>query len=77
MPNGEANVTGNIFELPQADRHSAGIYRCAADNRVGVADTRDTFVNVLCKFELALGSDDRLNFCIHPQLHQRLKLNGR
>ena len=50
MPNGEANVTGNVFEILHADRHSAGHYRCSADNRVGAADTRDIFVNVLCKF---------------------------
>lgn len=49
MPNGEANVTGNVFEILHADRHSAGHYRCSADNRVGAADTRDIFVNVLCK----------------------------
>ncbi|CRK87748.1 CLUMA_CG001542, isoform A [Clunio marinus] len=34
MPNSEANVTGNIFEIVHADRHSAGHYRCSADNRV-------------------------------------------
>jgi hypothetical protein len=49
MPNGEANVTGNVFEILHADRHSAGHYRCSADNRVGTADTREIFVNVLCK----------------------------
>lgn len=49
MPNGEANVTGNVFEILHADRHSAGHYRCSADNRVGAADTREMFVNVLCK----------------------------
>lgn len=49
MPNGEANVTRDVFEIPHADRHSAGHYRCAADNRVGAADTREIFVNVLCK----------------------------
>lgn len=49
MPNGEANVTGNTFEILHADRHSAGHYRCSADNRVGAADTREIFVNVLCK----------------------------
>lgn len=49
MPNGEANVTGNVFEILHADRHSAGHYRCSADNRVGAPDTRDIFVNVLCK----------------------------
>ncbi|XP_070504142.1 lachesin-like [Chironomus tepperi] len=47
MPNGEANVTGNTFEIPHADRHSAGHYRCSADNRVGAADMREIFVNVL------------------------------
>lgn len=50
MPNGEANVTGNIFEIPHADRHSAGHYRCSADNRVGAPDMREIFVNVLCEF---------------------------
>jgi len=49
MPNGEANVTGNTFEIPHADRHSAGHYRCSADNRVGAADMREIFVNVLCE----------------------------
>lgn len=49
MPNGEANVTGNVFEVLHSDRHSAGHYRCSADNRVGAADTREIFVNVLCK----------------------------
>lgn len=49
MPNGEANVTGNTFEILHGDRHSAGHYRCSADNRVGAADTREIFVNVLCK----------------------------
>jgi hypothetical protein len=50
MPNGEANVTGNVFEITHADRHSAGHYRCSADNRVGAADMREVFVNVLCEF---------------------------
>lgn len=50
MPNGEANLTGNVFEMLHADRHSAGHYRCTADNRVGTADTRDVFVNVLCEY---------------------------
>lgn len=49
MPNGEANITGNAFEIVHSDRHSAGHYRCSADNRVGAADTREIFVNVLCK----------------------------
>jgi hypothetical protein len=53
MPNGEANVTGNVFEILHADRHSAGHYRCSADNRVGAADTREIFVNVLCKETLS------------------------
>lgn len=54
MPNGEANLTGNVFEMLHADRHSAGHYRCTADNRVGTADTRDVFVNVLCEYFVCL-----------------------
>lgn len=52
MPNGDANITGNVFEILHADRHSAGHYRCSADNRVGAADTREIFVNVLCKTQM-------------------------
>uniref|UniRef100_A0A336KBP2 CSON001901 protein n=1 Tax=Culicoides sonorensis TaxID=179676 RepID=A0A336KBP2_CULSO len=47
MPNGEANVTGNVLEIMHATRHTAGHYRCTADNRVGQTDTREIFVNVL------------------------------
>lgn len=50
MPNGESNVTGTVYEITHADRHSAGHYKCSADNRVGSADSRDIFVNVLCEF---------------------------
>lgn len=50
MPNGEENVTNSILEMMHADRHTVGHYRCAADNRVGQPDTRDIFVNVLCKY---------------------------
>lgn len=49
MPNGEANVTGNVLEIMHATRHTAGHYRCTADNRVGQTDTREIFVNVLCE----------------------------
>lgn len=49
MPNGEANITGNALEIMHANRHTAGHYRCTADNRVGQPDTREIFVNVLCK----------------------------
>uniref|UniRef100_A0A336K364 CSON015512 protein n=1 Tax=Culicoides sonorensis TaxID=179676 RepID=A0A336K364_CULSO len=47
MPNGEANITGNILELQHANRHTAGHYRCMADNRVGQTDAREINVNVL------------------------------
>lgn len=50
MPNGEENVTNSILEMMHADRHTVGHYRCTADNRVGQPDTRDIFVNVLCKY---------------------------
>lgn len=50
MPNGEANITGNILELQHANRHTAGHYRCIADNRVGQTDAREINVNVLCKY---------------------------
>lgn len=49
MPNGEANITGNILELQHANRHTAGHYRCTADNRVGQTDSKEINVNVLCK----------------------------
>lgn len=78
MPNGEANVTGNIFEILHADRHSAGHYRCSADNRVGAADTREIFVNVLCK---ELSSLNIAKFVIQIfhflcQSRPKLKLNA-
>lgn len=50
MPNGEENVTNSILEMMHADRHTIGHYRCTADNRVGQPDSRDIFVNVLCKY---------------------------
>lgn len=49
MPNGEANITNSVLEMMHADRHTVGHYKCTADNRVGQPDTRDIFVNVLCK----------------------------
>lgn len=53
MPNGEANITGNVLEIMHANRHTAGHYRCTADNRVGQPDTREIFVNVQCKYIFA------------------------
>uniref|UniRef100_A0A182JWE7 Ig-like domain-containing protein n=1 Tax=Anopheles christyi TaxID=43041 RepID=A0A182JWE7_9DIPT len=50
MPNGEANTTGNVLDILHANRHSSGHYKCTADNRVGQPDTREVFVNVLCRF---------------------------
>jgi hypothetical protein len=52
MPTGEANVTKNILEISHANRHTAGHYRCTADNRVGQPDSKDVVVNVLCKWKL-------------------------
>lgn len=49
MPNGEANITNNVLEMMHADRHTVGNYRCTADNRVGQPDSREIYVNVLCK----------------------------
>lgn len=62
MPNGDANVTGNVFEVLHADRHSAGHYRCSADNRVGAADTKDIFVNVLCEIVIIVVKKS-INLC--------------
>lgn len=78
MPNGEANVTGNVFEILHADRHSAGHYRCSADNRVGAADTRDIFVNVLCKiFHSCVAKGAGNHFSIStPQSRPKLKSNA-
>lgn len=50
MPNGEANKTGNVLDILHANRHSSGHYKCTADNRVGQPDTREVFVNVLCRY---------------------------
>lgn len=50
MMNGEQNITNSALEIPHANRHSAGQYKCTADNKVGQPDSRDIFVNVLCKF---------------------------
>ncbi|XP_063695749.1 lachesin-like [Culicoides brevitarsis] len=47
MPNGEANITGNVLELQHATRHTAGHYRCIADNRVGQTDAREINVIVM------------------------------
>lgn len=55
MPNGEANFTGNVFEILQSDRNSAGYYSCVADNRVGNIDSREIFVNVLCMYAISYG----------------------
>lgn len=74
MPNGEANVTGNVFEILHADRHSAGHYRCSADNRVGAADTREIFVNVLCKITRILIVAKFINQLNCFLLQSRLKL---
>lgn len=49
LPNAEANFTDNILEILTATRHTVGSYRCTADNRVGQPDTREIFVNVMCK----------------------------
>lgn len=54
MPNGEENVTNNILEMMHVDRHTIGHYRCTADNRVGQPDSRDIFVNVLCKYRFII-----------------------
>ncbi|XP_055626967.1 lachesin-like [Toxorhynchites rutilus septentrionalis] len=47
LPNGEANKTGNVFDVMHATRHTSGHYRCTADNRVGQPDSREIVVNVL------------------------------
>lgn len=49
MLNGEPNITTDVLDIKHANRHSVGLYKCTADNRVGETDTRDIFVNVLCK----------------------------
>lgn len=54
MPNGEENVTNSILEMMHVDRHTIGHYRCTADNRVGQPDSRDIFVNVLCKYRFII-----------------------
>lgn len=54
MPNGEENVTNSILEMMHVDRHTIGHYRCTADNRVGQPDSRDIFVNVLCKYQFII-----------------------
>lgn len=51
MPNGEANMTGTVLEMMHVDRHNVGHYKCTADNRVGQPDTREIFLNVLCKYD--------------------------
>lgn len=40
--------------MMHADRHTIGHYRCTADNRVGQPDSRDIFVNVLCKYQIII-----------------------
>ncbi|XP_058835300.1 protein amalgam-like [Topomyia yanbarensis] len=47
LPNGEANKTGNVFDVMHATRHTSGHYKCTADNRVGQPDSREIVVNVL------------------------------
>ncbi|XP_055592003.1 lachesin-like isoform X2 [Uranotaenia lowii] len=47
LPNGEANKTGNTFDVMHATRHISGHYKCTADNRVGQPDSREIVVNVL------------------------------
>ncbi|XP_063695860.1 lachesin-like [Culicoides brevitarsis] len=80
MPNGEANVTGNVLEIMHATRHTAGHYRCTADNRVGQTDTREIFVNVLYAPEIevergfvhtGVGFEAQLTCVVHaePQPH--------
>ena len=51
MPNGETNITGNILEILHTNRHTAGHYKCTADNRVGTPDSREIYVNVLCEYK--------------------------
>jgi hypothetical protein len=50
MPTGENNITKPVLEILHANRHTAGHYRCTADNRVGQPDSREIVVNVLCKW---------------------------
>lgn len=50
LPSGEPNKTGTVFEVPHANRHTSGHYKCTADNRVGQPDSREIVVNVLCKY---------------------------
>lgn len=52
MPNGAANVTSNVYEIDQTDRHSAGHYVCTAENHVGFTDSKEIFVNVRCEYNL-------------------------
>ncbi|XP_065077868.1 leucine-rich repeats and immunoglobulin-like domains protein 3 [Ochlerotatus camptorhynchus] len=47
LPSGEPNKTGTVFEVPHANRHTSGHYKCTADNRVGQPDSREIVVNVL------------------------------
>lgn len=78
MPNGEVNVTGNVLEIMHATRHTAGHYRCTADNRVGQTDTREIFVNVLCEFECFFSLVDKKNENKRDDLlqtHPKLKWN--
>lgn len=50
LPSGERSVSGLTFNIPHADRHSAGQYQCTADNGVGQPDTRHITLNVLCEY---------------------------
>lgn len=67
MPNGEANITNSVLEMMHADRHTVGNYRCTADNRVGQPDSREIYVNVLCKYSIKTMQHTVENHCPYIQ----------
>lgn len=54
MFNGEPNITRDVLEIMHANRHSSGIYKCTADNKVGQSDSREIVVTVSRKYLLNL-----------------------
>jgi len=52
LPNGEQSADGNNYAIQKADRHSAGVYICTANNEVGTPVTTNVEVKVQCKFPI-------------------------
>ena len=45
------SANGGVIHIVSSTRQDAGVYVCIADNRVGQADQKKSYVTVNCKWE--------------------------